>query len=151
MGEVLESRGWVRNVDFHSICFDLKLSSQLKHVTVKGLLPDQKVNHFKGTKCLIAKSGLCKTLKNLVWFNNVDIDTFFPRTFYLNSSEDYHDFVEQYKLQKTVSVLKELAARVENGKPMDELFTLKAQIALAVNLKRSKDVNELITEVFPPQ
>jgi tubulin monoglycylase TTLL3/8 len=32
-------------------------------------------------------------LKNLIWFNNVDIDTFYPRCFDLGIEEEMQDFI----------------------------------------------------------
>ena len=65
------------------------------------------VNHFKASSTLTSKRGLCMTLKNLIWYRNIDIDTFFPRCFYLNEENDYLDFIEEFKAVKSESVLKE--------------------------------------------
>lgn len=32
------------------------------------------VNHFEKNSCITTKIGICKNLKNLIWFANIDID-----------------------------------------------------------------------------
>jgi len=39
------------------------------------------VNHFNKNNVITTKTGLCHSLKNLIWFSNVDIDKFYPRCF----------------------------------------------------------------------
>ncbi len=47
------------------------------------------VNHFNKNNCITTKVGLCKNLRNLIWFNNVDIETFYPRCYDLCDENDY--------------------------------------------------------------
>jgi len=88
----LEGRGWVRNKNFFSPCFNFRWALHKLDIPYRSLLHEQIVNHFANNQILVQKKGLCETLKNLIWHNNVDIDTFFPRCFYLNNINDYEDF-----------------------------------------------------------
>lgn len=45
-------------------------------------------------------------MKNLIWFNNVDIDTFYPRCYDLNDPEDLENFKEDFKTTKAEGMLK---------------------------------------------
>ena len=55
------------------------------------------VNHFSNTGCFTTKIGLCRNIRNLIWFHNIDVDAFYPRCYDLNESSDFDDFVEEYK------------------------------------------------------
>jgi tubulin monoglycylase TTLL3/8 len=70
------------------------------------------LNHFNNNSCITAKSRLCETLKNLVWFNNVDMDTFFPKCYHLNSQADYFEFIEEFKINKAESILKRFVNKI---------------------------------------
>ena len=39
---------------------------------------------------------LSQTLKRLIIFEDVDIDTFWPKCYHLNNEEDYFDFVNHF-------------------------------------------------------
>lgn len=45
-------------------------------------------------------------LKNLIWFNNVDIDTFYPRCYDLALVEEQEDFAQEYMAVKAECHLK---------------------------------------------
>jgi len=55
----------------------------------------------------------------------VDIDTFFPRCFYLNDKGDYYDFIEEYKVLKAESILKKFLDYLEEGKNVGPKFIIK--------------------------
>jgi tubulin monoglycylase TTLL3/8 len=44
--------------------------------------------------------GLTHSLKNLIWFNNIDVDTFYPRCFDLGLPEETDDFITDFKATK---------------------------------------------------
>lgn len=60
------------------------------------------MNHFDKIGGITTKIGLCRNLRNLVWFNSVDIDSFYPRCYSLNDPDDYDSFCEDFKLTKVV-------------------------------------------------
>ena len=45
-------------------------------------------------------------MKNLIWFNSVDIDTFYPICFDLSVQEELDDFIQEFKAVKAESYLK---------------------------------------------
>ena len=77
----LKARGWVENKDKSSPCFDLKYTLKTSDIDFDNLQPGQIVNHYSKTTSITRKVGLTHSLKNLIWFNNVDVDTFYPRCF----------------------------------------------------------------------
>ena len=100
--KALEARGWVENPDPNSPCFDLKWTLKAKDICHETLLENQVVNHFEKNTSITTKVGLSKSLRNLIWFANVDIDTFYPRGFDLSDINDYQDFVEEFKSVKVL-------------------------------------------------
>jgi tubulin monoglycylase TTLL3/8 len=93
----LDERGWVPNDDPKSMCFNMKWMVKCGDIPFSKINNQCVVNHFRGNGAITTKIGLCRSIKNLIWFNNIDIDTFFPRCFDLNDVDDYQDFVEEYK------------------------------------------------------
>lgn len=104
--KALKQRGWVQNKDTESPCFDLKWTLKTKDIDTNQLTENQIVNHFGKATAITTKVGLTHSLKNLIWFNNVDIDTFYPRCFDMGIPEEFDDFVEEFKATKAVSWLK---------------------------------------------
>lgn len=102
----LKQRGWVENKDPNSPCFDLKWTLKTKDIDHGTLMDSQLVNHFTKATAITTKVGLAHNLKNLIWFNNVDIDTFYPRCFDLAVGDDLDDFVEEFKAMKAECFLK---------------------------------------------
>ena len=45
-------------------------------------------------------------LKNLIWFNNIDIETFYPRCYDLALQEEQDDFAQEYQAVKAESWIK---------------------------------------------
>jgi hypothetical protein len=56
------------------------------------------VNHFKKNRAVTTKVGLSRSLRALKWFEEVDSDSFFPRSYDLDDLEDVHTFVEDFML-----------------------------------------------------
>ena len=93
----LEARGWVENPDINSQCFDLKWTLKAKDISMDSLQDFQIVNHFQKNTSITTKVGLCKSLRNIIWHANVDIDTFYPRCFDMGDPNDVEDFTEEFK------------------------------------------------------
>jgi tubulin monoglycylase TTLL3/8 len=72
-------RGWFQNKDKESPCFHLKWVLKTKDIDFYNLLDHQIVNHFDKGSEITTKWGLAKNLKNMIWYNNIDINTFYPR------------------------------------------------------------------------
>ena len=51
---------------------------------------------------ITTKVGLMHSLRNLVWWNNVEVDSFFPKCFDLTEGEESEDFKNEYRFQKDV-------------------------------------------------
>jgi tubulin monoglycylase TTLL3/8 len=45
-------------------------------------------------------------LKNLIWFNNIDIETFYPRCYDLALVEEQDDFAQEYMAVKAEGHIK---------------------------------------------
>jgi tubulin monoglycylase TTLL3/8 len=102
----LDKRGWIMNPDPKSPCFDLRWTIKSKEADMQNLDDYQIVNHFEKNASITTKVGLCRNLRNLVWFNNVDIDAIYPRCYDLSDEKDYEDFIEMFKFNKAESILK---------------------------------------------
>jgi len=96
----LRKRGWVENKDHASPCFDLKWTLKSKDINHNELKNDQLVNHFPKAQAITTKVGLMHNLKNLIWFNNIDIETFYPRCYDLSLPEECDDFEQEYMAVK---------------------------------------------------
>lgn len=101
--------------------------------------------------------GLTHSLKNLIWFNSVDIDTFYPRCYDLAIGEELDDFIQEFKQVKAVCYLKiylrEMReAFIKSGNSMtediksatvtDKIF----KVAMKVCKNRTRDLDDLIDD-----
>ena len=83
--EALVERGWREHREDESMIFDLKWTVKTSDIPFKALDREQIVNHFARNGCVTTKVGLTRNLRNLKWFEDVDMDAFFPRSY------DLHD------------------------------------------------------------
>ena len=102
----LLQRGWVKNPDSKSPCYELKFTLMGKDIDYGSLNETQIVNHFEKANALTTKVGISRSLRNLIWFNNVDIDAFYPRCYDCNDESEFEDFLEDFKTTKAESILK---------------------------------------------
>ena len=96
----LLNRGWLQNDEVKSPFFDLKWCLKSSDIEHSKLIKNQIVNRFEKTGSLTRKSGLCRNLRNLVWFRSVNIDTFYPKCFDLSEINDFNDFIEEFKIMR---------------------------------------------------
>jgi len=76
----------------------------------KALRREQVVNHFSKASAITTKVGLMRSLLTLKWFENVEIDSFFPRCYDLNDLDELEDWVEDFKRTACQSVLSKFVA-----------------------------------------
>ena len=78
----------------------MKFAVKMIDVCTQNLQDFQIVNHFFKNNLITTKTGLCQSLKNLVWWNNVEIDTFFPKCFDLTDDLELDDFKNEFRFIK---------------------------------------------------
>lgn len=155
--KALKSRGWVENKDKDSPCYDFLWTLMTKDVNHGDLLPNQIVNHFSTATSITTKVGLTHSLKNLIWFNAVDIDTFYPRCYDLAITEELDDFIQEFKQIKAVSYMKIYVREMReafaaSGNSSTEEITSATvsdkiyKVAMKVCQQRTRDLDDLIDD-----
>eukprot|EP00831_Metopus_contortus_P056682 TRINITY_DN4871_c0_g1_i1.p1 TRINITY_DN4871_c0_g1~~TRINITY_DN4871_c0_g1_i1.p1 ORF type:complete len:460 (-),score=117.39 TRINITY_DN4871_c0_g1_i1:174-1553(-) len=141
--KALKNRGWVENRSKDSTCFDFKWTLRVKDIDFQSLSDFQIVNHYEKNGFLTTKAGLCHNLRNLIWFNNVDIDTFYPRCFDLLDSNELEDFKEEFKSMKAEGILKEF---IIGGGKVETVGEERLLVALNICQKRLRDIDDILDE-----
>jgi tubulin monoglycylase TTLL3/8 len=116
----------------------------LKHRAIKRerLRDYQIVNHFQRNGELSTKVGLMHNIKNLVWFNESEIDRFFPVAYDLADVE-VGDFIEEFKAIKAEATLKSF---VERNLSLKDAGPIKVTLAIAITERRLKKLCDIICE-----
>jgi hypothetical protein len=140
--KALLERGWFHNKDPSSPCYDLKWVLKGKDINFGDLGDNQIVNHFDKATNITTKVGLHHSLKNLIWFNNVDIDQFWPRDFDMRDKDERVDFVEEFQATKAESILKLYSLECQAGEI--KMSEKKVKTALAITNRRLMDLDDLI-------
>jgi tubulin monoglycylase TTLL3/8 len=145
----LIKRGWVENPDFEDGVFDAKFVLKTSDIEYKTLRREQLVNHFSKASAITTKVGLMRSLLTLKWFENVEIDSFFPRCYDLNDLDELEDWVEDFKRTACQSFLSKFVAAGGSsgvtdswGDPMSQEDALRSAqlciLELEQYLKKSK-------------
>ena len=153
----LKARGWVENKDKESPCFDFLWTLMTKDVIHGELSSHQIVNHFSTATSITTKVGLTHSLKNLIWFNAVDIDTFYPRCYDLAITEELEDFVQEFKQMKAVCYLKiyvrqmREAFAASGNSATEEIKSITVtdkiyKVAFKIAKNRTRDLDDLIDD-----
>lgn len=153
----LKERGWVENKEKDSPCYDFLWTLMTKDVQHNTLQPHQIVNHFPTATSITTKVGLTHSLKNLIWFNSVDIDTFYPRCYDLALKDELDDFIQEFKQVKAVSYLKIYVremreAFAKSGNSASEEIKSSTvtekiyKVAMKVCKQRTRDLDDLIDD-----
>ncbi len=104
--KALLKRGWKQLTDENDMSFDYIYSLKSKKIPHQSLKPNQMSGHFWKASEITRKAGLLKNIKNL-YYKGVNIDNFFPRSYELCEKNDLEDFIEDFKTNKAISILKE--------------------------------------------
>ncbi|KAI8782012.1 protein monoglycylase TTLL8 isoform X2 [Biomphalaria glabrata] len=75
-------------------------------IDYRFLTKDQMVNHYCKAGSFTTKVGLCINMRNVVWFDSTDHNTFFPRCYRLSHDEDKDAFVDDYRLTACMCIVK---------------------------------------------
>jgi len=86
-------------------------------------------------------------LKNLVWWNNVEVDSFFPKCFDLTEGDEAEDFKNEFRFIKvnTIFVNKYFKAEcILKNFMRDRTINHieKLMVAIQISEKRLKDVDD---------
>lgn len=141
--EALKKRGWVENLNPQSIFFDFKWTLKIKDIEYTKLKDHQIVNHFEKNGCLTSKVGLCRNLKNLIGSEQTDIYEFYPRCYDLEDSNEFEDFIEEFKFTKAEGIIKEMLLRLK-GSSLERNKELLLKTAMAAIGRKIMDVGEKI-------
>ena len=104
------------------------------------LKPFQMVNHFLKNNLIVTKTGLQRSLKNLVWWSTIPQDLFFPKCYDLTDFKELDEFKEDFRVNRAESILK----RFIQKRKVNHIE--KLLIAIHINEKRLKDVDDIIDD-----
>ena len=126
----IAKRGYKQTTDVESKNYDFLYTLKNVDIPFTELKPNQLVNHYWKANQITRKSGLLKNLRNL-YFKNVCIDNFYPRAYELNDKNDLEDFIEDFKTNKAICILKK--AKMQNFENVN-----KEQVLTALNILKKK-------------
>lgn len=98
------------------------------------------MNHFLKNNLIVTKTGLQRSLKNLVWWSTIPQDLFFPKCYDLTDFKELDEFKEDFRVNRAESILK----RFIQKKKCNHIE--KLLIAIHINEKRLKDVDDVIDD-----
>jgi tubulin monoglycylase TTLL3/8 len=113
--KALSDRGWFFNADSHSPFYDYRFVLKAQDIDYGGLQKNQIVNHFQHNSELTSKIGLCRNVRNVSWFEDVDPDAFFPRCYDLTDPEQLESFDLDFKLTAAESIVRQYEFDCECG------------------------------------
>jgi hypothetical protein len=110
--DALLNRGWKQNPDVDSPHFDMKWTLKSSEVNYQTFQPQQIGNHFAKAGNITTKAGLIHSLRNVNLFTEADQHVFYPRAYDLGDSNDYADFVDEFRCIEAEKVLRQIVDRV---------------------------------------
>ena len=112
--EAILKRGWIQSKNPEDKSYDFLYTLKNADIPFTELKSHQLINHYWKANQLTRKSNLLKNLRNL-YFKNICIDEFFPRAYELSDKSDLEDFIEDFKTNRAICILKNtLESKGEN-------------------------------------
>jgi tubulin monoglycylase TTLL3/8 len=143
----LLKRGWIENPEQTSNVFNLKWVLKKQDIEYTALTPHQSVNHFENNNSITTKAGLARNIRNLIWFENDDIDNIYPRCYDLNDVQEFEDFLEDFKFGEAIAILRlvEKVNDLAETKQEDiQFLKFKLCVALSVCERRLKPIEKTV-------
>ena len=129
----LQKRGWVLNKDPKSTDFDFIWTLKTIDINYSMLRKEQIAAHFSRNGAITRKSGLCKNIKNL-YYKGIDPHNFFPRCYDLSDKNDMGDFIEDFKTNKAISILKKVLKQLNEGSEHSQSLYSENVIKTAIDI-----------------
>ncbi|ELT93313.1 hypothetical protein CAPTEDRAFT_177724 [Capitella teleta] len=73
----------------------------------------QLVNHFGKARNFTTKAGLIQNLRQLHWYNSMDPDKMYPRSYKLDEPEDRDAFLDDYRVTSCISFVRYFVQKSE--------------------------------------
>jgi len=147
----LKNRGWIENPEQTSKMFDLKWVLKKNDIEYSALTKNQAVNHFENNNAITTKAGLARNIRNLIWFENDDIDNIYPRCYDLNDVQEFEDFLEDFKFGEAIAILR-LVEKVQNlaETKQDDIQFLKFKLCVALSIceSRLKPIEKCVEDII---
>ena len=122
--EAILKRGWIQSKNPEDKSYDFLYTLKNADIPFTELKSNQLVNHYWKANQITRKSGLLKNLRNL-YFKNICIDKFYPRAYELSDKSDLEDFIEDFKTNRAICILKNtLESKGENVNKEEVLTAL---------------------------
>ena len=145
--EAIEKRGYKRSNDPTDKSYDFLYTLKNVDIPFNELKPNQLVNHFWKANQITRKSGLLKNLRNL-YFKNVCIDNFYPRAYDLSDKADLEDFIEDFKTNRAICILKSALEKKGENINKEEVLTSLDIIKRKLNfITCSNDISKRLESV----
>ena len=120
----LLKRGWTQSKNPEDKTIDFLYTLKNADIPFIELKSNQMVNHYWKANQITRKSNLLKNLRNL-YYKNICIDKFFPRAYELSDKNDLEDFIEDFKTNRAICILKKtLESKGENINKEEVLTSL---------------------------
>ena len=151
--EAILKRGYKQSKDPTDKSYDFLYTLKNVDIPFTELKANQLVNHFWKANQITRKSGLLKNLRNL-YFKKVCIDNFFPRAYELSDKADLEDFIEDFKTNRAICILKNALEKKGENINKEEVLTSLDIIKRKINFitcsnNISKRLESIKTRPFP--
>jgi hypothetical protein len=145
--KALLKRGWKQLTDENDMSFDYIYSLKSKKIPQQSLKPNQMSGHFWKASEITRKAGLLHNIKNL-YYKGVNLDNFFPRSYELCERNDLEDFIEDFKTNRAICILKSALEKKGENINKEEVLTSLDIIKRKLNfITCSNDISKRLESV----